>query len=268
VLKQPWTAAPLHRAFWLTCTIAAGALAALAAGILTGDVLGHYGLALADPRVTAWVVAHRADWLTHILRVVTWLGSLAVIIPVAVLAGFFFVMRWHRWWPVALLAVTIAGAVGLYNLVKHLVGRPRPPSAIWIGHYSGASFPSGHAAQSIACYATLALIVGAGRPTRVKIAVFSVAALVVLIVGGSRIYLGAHWLTDVLGGYALGVAWVAVVLSAVLAAWPRPRRPGAPISSRPGPGHSSPPGADRRLPVLRMVNSTRSTRMAATMSRL
>jgi len=212
VLEQQWTTAPPHRAFWLTFTIAAGVLAALAAGVLTADVLGHYGLARADPHVTAWVVAHRAGWLTDILRVVTWLGSLAVVIPVAVLAGIFFVVRGHRWWPVALLAVTIAGAVGLYHLVKYLVGRPRPPPAIWIGHFSGASFPSGHAVQSVACYATLALIVAAGRPPRVKIAVGSVAALVVLVVGFSRIYLAAHWLTDVLGGYALGVAWLAIVI--------------------------------------------------------
>jgi membrane-associated phospholipid phosphatase len=222
VLQQPWTTTPPHRALWLTFTLAAGVLAALAVGVLTGDVLGHYGLAAADPHVTAWVVAHRAGWLTHVLKVVTWLGSLAVIIPVALLAGLSFAMRWHRWWPVALLAVTIAGAVGLYHLVKFLVGRPRPPPAIWLGHFSGASFPSGHAAQSVACYATLALIVGAGRPSRVKIAVDGVAALVVLVVGFSRIYLGAHWLTDVLGGYALGAAWVALVLSVVLAAWPRP----------------------------------------------
>ena len=120
-----------------------------------------------------------------------------------------------------MLAVAIAGAVGLYNLVKHLVGRPRPPSAIWIGHFSGASFPSGHAAQSVACYVTLALILGAGRSGLAKAALFGGAVLVVLVVGGSRIYLGAHWLTDVLGGYALGTAWVAVVLTVVLIVWPR-----------------------------------------------
>lgn len=209
--------APPHRAFWLACTVLLGVAAALIAGVLAADVLGHYGLARADPHVTAWVVAHRTGWLTGVLRVVTWLGSLAVIIPVGVIAGLCFGLRWHRWWPVAWLAVSIAGAVGLYHLVKYLVGRPRPPPAIWIGHFSGASFPSGHAAQSAACYATLALIVSAGRPLRVKITVCCVAALIVLVVGGSRIYLGAHWLTDVLAGYALGLAWAAVLLAVMLA---------------------------------------------------
>lgn len=219
-------AIPPHRAFWLACTIAVGVLAALVAVGLAEDVLGHHGLVRADPHVTAWLVAHRADWLTNVLRVVTWLGSLTVIIPVAVIAGLFLVLRGHRWRPVVLLAVTIAGTVSLYNLVKHLVGRPRPPPAIWVGHFPGASFPSGHAAQSVACYATLALILGAGRPARVKIAVGAVAALIVLVVGFSRIYLGAHWLTDVLGGYALGTAWAAVVIAVLLAVWPASWRGG------------------------------------------
>lgn len=218
---------PAAPAFWLGGTVAAGVLAVLAVGVLTGDVLGHHGLARADPHVTAWLVAHRTGWLSSILKVVTWLGSLAVIIPAGLIAGAYFVLRWHRWWPVALLAVTIGGAVGWYHLVKYLVGRPRPPPAIWIGHFSGASFPSGHATQSVACYATLALIVTAGRPPRIKIAACGLALLIVLVVGASRVYLGAHWLTDVLGGYALGVAWVAAVLAVTLTAWPArwPRRP-------------------------------------------
>ncbi len=220
MLQEQRPAPPAHRAFWLAFTIAAGVVAALAVGVLTEEVLRRYGLARADPHVTAWLVAHRVGWLTAVLSVVTWLGSLAVIGPAGALAGLLAGLRWHQWRPVILLAATVAGAVGLYNLVKHLVGRPRPPPAIWIGHFSGASFPSGHAAQSTACYVTLALIVGAGRPPRVKIAVCAAAALVVLAVGASRIYLGAHWLTDVLAGYALGAAWVAVVCTLMLAGWP------------------------------------------------
>ena len=200
------------RGFWLTFTASVGALAALAFGAITQDVAGHDGMAVHDPHVTAWLVAHRAGWLTGVLRVVTWLGSTAVIIPLGVIAGVFFVLRRRRWQPLALLAAAVAGAVSLYDIVKPLIGRPRPPPAIWIGHYSGAAFPSGHAAQSVAFYAILAIVLGAGRSPRAKTVLWSVAALVALAVGGSRIYLGAHWLTDVLGGYALGACWVATVL--------------------------------------------------------
>jgi membrane-associated phospholipid phosphatase len=83
-------------------------------------------------------------------------------------------------------------------------------------HYTGAAFPSGHATQSAAFYAMLAIVFGTGLSFRRRAAVWSAAALVVLIVGASRIYLGAHWLTDVLAGYALGASWVAIVVAVLL----------------------------------------------------
>jgi membrane-associated phospholipid phosphatase len=205
------------RRSWLTFTVSVGALAALAFGAVTRSVVGHDGMAVHDPHVTAWMVAHRAEWLTSVLRVVTWLGSTAVIVPLGVIVGGFFVLRRRRWQPLALLAATVTGAVSLYDIVKPLIGRPRPPPAISIGHYSGAAFPSGHATQSVAFYAMLAIVLGAGRSPWAKTVLWSVAALVALVVGGSRIYLGAHWLTDVLGGYALGASWVAIVVIVMLA---------------------------------------------------
>jgi undecaprenyl-diphosphatase len=230
------------RGRWLTFSVSVGALAALAFGVVARDVAGHEGMAGHDPRVTAWMVAHRTEWLTSILRVVTWLGSAAVIVPLGVIVGGFFVLRRRRWQPLALLAAAVAGAVGLYNIVKPLIGRPRPPPAIWIGHYSGAAFPSGHATQSVAFYAMLAIVLGAGRSPWVKAVLWSVAALVALVVGGSRIYLGAHWLTDVLGGYALGASWVATVLIVVLAV--SSRRTGGAELAVPGNESRRPPDPD------------------------
>ena len=146
----------------------------------------------------------------------TWLGSTAVIIPAGLAAGLYFGIRRRTWLPLALLAAAVAGAIGLYGIVKPLVGRPRPPAAIWIGHYTGAAFPSGHATQSAAFYAMLAIVLGAGLSIRGRAILWSAAALVVLIVGASRIYLAAHWLTDVLAGYALGASWVAIVVAVQL----------------------------------------------------
>jgi len=201
------------RGFWLTFTIAAGALAAWAFGGLTQDVVGHDDTALADPHVTAWIIAHRTGWLTSALSVLTWLGSTAFIIPLALAAGLYFLIRRRTWQPLALLGAAVAGAIGLYGIVKPLVGRPRPPAAIWIGHYTGAAFPSGHATQSAALYAMLAIVLGAGLSFGRRAVLWSAAALVVLLVGASRIYLGAHRLTDVLAGYALGATWVAIVVA-------------------------------------------------------
>ena len=205
------------RGLGLTLTASAAVLAALAFSGLAWDVVGHHGLALTDPHVTAWVVAHRTGWLTSVLSVVTWLGSAVVIIPVALIVAVFFAWRRHQWGPLALLTAAIAGAAASYTLIKAAVGRPRPPQAIWIGHFAGAAFPSGHATQSVACYATLAVILGAGRSARARAVLWAAAVLIALIVGASRVYLGAHWLTDVLGGYALGTFLVAVVVIIALA---------------------------------------------------
>src|SRR6266581_8029289 len=90
------------RGFWLTFTIAAGALAAWAFGGLTQDVVGHDDTALADPRVTAWLTAHRTGWLTGALQVLTWLGSAAVIIPAGLAVGLYFLIRRRTWRPLAL----------------------------------------------------------------------------------------------------------------------------------------------------------------------
>jgi hypothetical protein len=78
------------RGFWLTFTVAAGALAAWAFGGLTQDVIRHDDTALADPHVTAWVITHRTGWLTSTLSVLTWLGSTAVIIPAGLAIGLYF----------------------------------------------------------------------------------------------------------------------------------------------------------------------------------
>ena len=109
-----------------TFTASAGALAALAFGAITQEVAGHDGMAVHDPRVTAWMVAHRAGWLTSVLRVVTWLGSTAVIVPLGVIVGVFFVLRRRRWQPLALLAAAVAGAVSLY---EHRQALDRPAAA-------------------------------------------------------------------------------------------------------------------------------------------
>jgi undecaprenyl-diphosphatase len=160
--------------FWLTFTVATCAFAAWSFGGITQDVVAHEEIALKDPHVTAWVVAHRTSWLTEVMRVVTWLGSTAVIIPVGLVVAFLLLWRARRWQPVILFAVAVGGAVALYNVVKRLVGRPRPPSHIWIGHYSGYSFPSGHATQSMAFYGLAAFVLSRGRSYRAKVFLWSV----------------------------------------------------------------------------------------------
>jgi len=197
----------------LTLAVGGAVVAIWVFGGLTQDVLGHDDTVLADPRVEGLVVAHRVGWLTGAVRILTWLGSTAVLVPAVVLIGGVLLLRRRDWRPLAALAVALGGAVGLYDIVKPAVGRARPPAALWIRPYSGAAFPSGHATQSVASYEMPALIPSAGTSCGRRALVWSGAAMVALVVGASRVYLGAHWMTDVLGGYALGVAWVALLVA-------------------------------------------------------
>jgi undecaprenyl-diphosphatase len=195
-------------------------------GGLTQDVIAHDDTVLTDPRVTALVVAHRLGSLTAAMKVLTWLGSTAVIVPAAVVIGGIFLARRRDWRPLVLLGAAVGGAVALYGIVKPAVGRHRPPSAIWIGHHGGAAFPSGHATLALAFYATLAIVLSVGATRGRRTALWSAAALTILVVGASRVYLGAHWLSDVLGGYALGAAWVALLVTIVfISRSPVPRAP-------------------------------------------
>ncbi len=200
----------------LTMWIVAGVLAVITFADLTQDVLGGDDMASVDPAVTAFVADHRVGWLTIVMKTVTWLGSGALIVPaVLATAGYLFLRR-RDWRRLAQLGAAVAGAAALYEIVKPIVGRPRPPVAIQIGAEEGWAFPSGHVTQAVAFYGILAVMLLARPSLRLRVLLGIGAVLVALVVGASRLYLGVHWLTDVLGGYALGTAWLSVVMVVTL----------------------------------------------------
>jgi undecaprenyl-diphosphatase len=126
------------------------------------------------------------------------------------------VTRWVRRGtrrPLALLAGAFLGSVVLYDTVKVLVARPRPPVGQMVTSYSGYAFPSGHATQAVAFYGMLAALVAVNTPSwAAKVAAWASAVGIWGLVGFSRLYLGVHWLTDVLGGFALGGLWLFALL--------------------------------------------------------
>ncbi len=203
------------RGFWLTFTVAAGTLAGWAFGAITQDVIAREEIVLQDPHVTAWIAAHRSGWLTATAKVTAWPGSAIVIVVLVVLAVAFLAARRH-WRPAIMLALALAGSVILTITVQHLVGRSRPPAALSIGHHGGSAFPSVQATTAIACYGMLAVILAAQRAPRIRALLWTGAAAVTALAGASQVYLGANWLTDVLGGWALGALWIAIILTAEL----------------------------------------------------
>ena len=217
----------------LTVIVLALAAAGWAFGALLQGVLGNDEAALLDRPVQAFFVAHREAWLTHLMRAITDLGASALLIPLAVGAGLLWRWRTRTWRPLLLLVSAYAGAYLLQISVKQLTHRPRPPAGLALDVFSGYAFPSGHATDAAAVYGMLAALLAATtlRWSR-KVTVWAVAAGLVLLVGLSRIYLGGHWLTDVLGGFTLGAAWLFALLTIVRVMDELRARPTATASGR------------------------------------
>ncbi len=214
----------------LTAGLAVLALFGWAFGVVVEDVVSGNDLAGLDRPVARFFVAHRSPWATQVMKALTWLGSGWVLVPVGVIAGVGAWVVGRRWRPAVVLAAAQTGAFLLSTGVKHLVGRARPPATDAIAVAGGFSFPAGHATQVVAALGALAFV--AARPLRrwsTQVAVWGAASLAAMLVGISRLYLGVHWLSDVLGGFALGGLWLAVVLVSVTALQrhhPQPDRPG------------------------------------------
>jgi len=221
---------------------------------LTQDVASHEGLALADPRVHAWVLAHRTDWLDTVMRVVTWAGSNAVLGPVLVVAAVLLRRARGSWRPAVLLAVAYGTAVVSHAVVAGAVERPRPPAADWLAAASGWSYPSGHTMQVTALCGSLLLVVSRDASRRVRIVGTGVAVTTVVLVGVSRAYLGVHWLTDVLGGLTSSTAIVCGLAALTLARSAASRaRPDAGGDTCRSPGPTTP--TDERREATRVTRS-------------
>jgi membrane protein DedA with SNARE-associated domain/membrane-associated phospholipid phosphatase len=184
-------------------------------GWILEEVIGREELATRDSPVAAWLDAHRVDWLTACMRVITQLGSTRAIFPLIAAVSLWLLVRRRRVDAAVVLVAAWAGAAAIVSLIKLLIGRAHPGMSQLLVAADGSAFPSGHAAQAVATYGALAYL--AARATtrwRWRVAVWTAAGLLALLIGFSRLYLGAHWLTDVLGGWALGAAWLTTVVTA------------------------------------------------------
>ncbi|HEX6498081.1 MAG TPA: phosphatase PAP2 family protein [Micromonosporaceae bacterium] len=154
------------------------------------------------------VVAHDRPLLA-VLRTVTSLGSHTVLFPLVGVAAVSLLIR-RRIRLAVYLAVTGLGALILDPALKTVVGRVRPVVADPVAYGPGNSFPSGHALGSLVSYGALLLVFLPALPRRARRPVTALVALLVLAIGFSRIALGVHYVSDVVGGWLLGVAWLGV----------------------------------------------------------
>ena len=213
--------------------IAIGVTAAAVFIALTVIVTANSSLAF-DSRAFAIASDVRAPWLTTVARVITTLGLIAVVGSTLVAGAALLIARKDRRRAGALVAGGALTWVTVW-VTKSLVDRPRPPRPLV--HTAGQSYPSAHAANSVGWLA-LAIALAAVIPARgLRIAVIVAGALVAVLVGLSRIYLRAHFTSDVLAAYALAVAMYSLA-TIVMIARPARRR----STSSPSPAVSEPSG--------------------------
>ena len=131
-----------------------------------------------------------------------------VIAVLSILIGLYLLFK-RLWKEFAMLAIGLVGASSLFLFLSNSIGRPRPPSQIWIV-LTIPGIPSGHAITVVVFYGLLAyLLVPKIRSVVGKVAVIAAALFLIAFVGFSRIFTGGHYLTDILAGYAVGLAWSA-----------------------------------------------------------
>jgi undecaprenyl-diphosphatase len=137
----------------------------------------------------------------------TALGGTAVLSLFAVIVILFLILQRKRL-SALLLALGLIGGVALSEGLKALFGRERPPEALRAVETMSASFPSGHSLLSAVFYLSIGVMLTRAFPERhFKAYVIGVAVLLTLLVGLTRVYLAAHWATDVLAGWSVGAAW-------------------------------------------------------------
>ncbi len=163
-----------------------------------------------DSVVRAVVHGYASHPLTRIMFAVSFMGSGGLIASALIAFALFRYFQWRR--AAIWLVLTLAGALALDLALKFAFHRPRPVP--FFGPIPRTySFPSGHSLFSFCFYGVLAgLLAGRVRSIQMRVGIWTVAALLVLAIGISRIYLGVHYPSDVIAGYLVGTIWTATMV--------------------------------------------------------
>ncbi|HKS95263.1 MAG TPA: phosphatase PAP2 family protein [Terriglobia bacterium] len=191
------------------------AVAALLLFVWLFDQVLHSGTERFDLWMRLGIHAHATPTLTEFMRAITHWGSWMVLLPATLFVSGVLVWRRRRD-EMRLLLITMGGAVVLDNVLKLVVHRPRP-TPFFVGKPMTFSFPSGHSLISLCFYGLLAGLLTL-HMTRgwSRAVVWGIAAILIGLIGLSRIYLGVHWPSDVIAGYAAAIVWMGAVRLYVL----------------------------------------------------
>jgi undecaprenyl-diphosphatase len=197
----------------LTLGLAAAAGCLWLFGGLAEDVVTRDPLVRIDGAVADYLHSSATPALTTFFLVVTTFGSIEVVALLGILVAAFFAWR-RRWLSLGTWLAAVGGSAVLNQLLKFLFARPRPVFEHPLVLETSYSFPSGHAMLSLVVYGMLAYFaVLALRTWRARTAVVLGSALVVVLIGFSRLYLGVHYLSDVVAGFAAGGVWLSALIT-------------------------------------------------------
>jgi membrane-associated phospholipid phosphatase len=206
-----------------------------------------------DVAALQWLAAHHTSMLTTIMTEITPLGTGVVVLTIVGVTAAFLWHTEHKISAQLLLAAT-AGNIVLNNVLKLSFDRARPSVFEWQTHAASSSFPSGHAMSATVVYGTVAYLLarlqkhGWSR----AITLFTAIILVALICM-TRLYLGVHYPSDVLGGIIVGLAWASFCMATLEASIVLARRRGAPSIA-----HEA-PAPEEKVPVVQHVAQATAT---------
>src|SRR5947209_3439396 len=195
----------LHLTIGLLVVVAAGCWF----GEIAEDVSRDAATRLLDDSITAWFHLHGTPLLTRIFRILTFFGSVGFLSFASIVLALVLALR-RSFYRLLAVVLAVGGGALLNLLLKHYFHRQRPVLENPLVTLSSFGFPSGHTMGSTLFYGVLALVLTYWiRSWLRRSLVGFAAALVIMLIGLSRIYLGAHYFTDVIGAIAVGLAWLA-----------------------------------------------------------
>jgi undecaprenyl-diphosphatase len=194
----------------LLIVLALFAVALLAFAFISYNIFGLHQTNF-DERAFRMIQPYISDTNTRIMNFITFFATHTFLLPANIILGAYFIFRKHRWYSIR-IPVVAASSYIVMALLKLFFSRPRPADPVFQAA-AGFSFPSGHAMSAMTFYGLLIYIVWKNVERRsLKWLLTIVLAVIILLIGFSRVYLRVHYASDVLAGFSMGLVWLVLSL--------------------------------------------------------